>query len=762
MKRKVIATILCATMVFNLVACGDKKKSESKESEVVESEVVESEVAESEVIESVVEEEPVEEEPESLMGFNMINNPNFDEGVGDWFPYTKDGKCILDCVDGELVVDITSNGTVEHGCQIYYDGFKVEQGCQYEIQFDAYSTTARDVEYRIQINGGDYHAYNQEYISLTPEVQHFDIIFTMEEASDPAPRLCFNMGLMENGNNADGDHRIAFDNFELYCIDESGRVGGAGSSSRPSIAVNQIGYRTGDNKVAVFNGDDIDTEFSVVDVATGESVFEGKLSAASVNENTKQNEAVADFSSVKTPGTYKIVGEKCGESFEFVIDDNVYDDAFASVVKMFYLQRCGSELKSDNAGDFAHAACHSEKAVYYEDQNGKAVDVSGGWHDAGDYGRYVVAGSKAVSDMLLAYENYKGIFTDNVGIPESGNGTPDILDEARYELEWLFKMQDADGGVHHKVTCAVFPETVMPEEETDKLIITPVSTTATGTYAAVMAQAARVYKDVDSAFADKCLKAAESAYDYLSKNTSIKGAQNPDGIVTGAYDDTDDTDERLWAAAELYKTTGDSKYEADVKTIFANGTSDGLGWQGVGYYAAYAYVTSDCSDSALKADMVSYIKDAAADLVGNAAKDSYQSSIYLEYPWGSNMTIANNGMLLLMSDEVAGTNYKSQAKAQLDYLFGNNGTGYCFLTGYGTQSPTGTHHRPSQALGKTMAGMLVGGPNCNLEDPYAQAVLADEAPALCYVDNSQSYSCNEITIYWNSPLVYLMAGILSK
>ena len=94
----------------------------------------------------------------------------------------------------------------------------------------------------------------------------------------------------------------------------------------------------------------------------------------------------------------------------------------------------------------------------------------------------------------------------------------------------------------------------------------------------------------------------------------------------------------------------------------------------------------------------------------------------------------------------------------MDYLLGNNALGYCFVTGYGTVSPIHPHHRPSQVLGKSMKGMLVGGPNSNREDTYAMAVLKDIPPALCYADNEQAYSLNEIAIYWNSPLICLMSA----
>lgn len=138
------------------------------------------------------------------------------------------------------------------------------------------------------------------------------------------------------------------------------------------------------------------------------------------------------------------------------------------------------------------------------------IDVSGGWHDAGDYGRYTVPAAKTVADMLYAYQANPALFGDDVGIPESGNGVPDILDEAKYALTWMLKMQDPEtGGVHHKVTCENFPGYVMPEQETGELIVTPVSTTATGDFCGAMALASEFFGESDPNFAATCLDAAK-------------------------------------------------------------------------------------------------------------------------------------------------------------------------------------------------------------------------------------------------------------
>ena len=175
----------------------------------------------------------------------------------------------------------------------------------------------------------------------------------------------------------------------------------------------------------------------------------------------------------------------------------------------------------------------------------------------------MVPGAKTIADLFLSYEESEAVRGDDFGIPESGNGVPDILDEARYELEFFFKMQAADGGVYHKVTCAVFPETVMPEEETDPLIICPVSDTATGDFAAVMAMASVIYKDYDAAFANKCLEASKKAYDYLDAKGFENGTGfvNPEEVVTGEYPDAKTKDEFFWAAVELFIATGDTRYE---------------------------------------------------------------------------------------------------------------------------------------------------------------------------------------------------------
>lgn len=739
--RKVVSMVLCFTLLVCMTACKQEKKIEEP-SEVVEVDIVPKEKDLEPEIESEIKE---------TVADNMIQNSNFTEGVGKWMTYLNDGEASLKVnEEGQLVVDIADTGTLDYSVQAYYDGIVLEQGVVYKFAFDMAVSTPRTVIWRIQLNGGDYSSYFFEEIAATTEMQHYEYELKMEQPSDPAPRLCFNVGYYE----ADGKlntHAVMLDNFEYYILDESGKVSRQEEDGKPDINVNQVGYLPTQSKKATFRGENIGTEFEVINAESGESVFSGKIQEEGENASSQENCAVGDFSALTTEGTYKIVNENCGESYEFKIASDVYDTLLQDTLRMLYMQRCGQDLSDEFAGDFAHVACHTGEAVVYGTDTMK--EVSGGWHDAGDYGRYVVSGSKAVADLLLAYEAYPEVFGDDLNISESGNGIPDILDEARYEIEWMLKMQEENGGVYHKVTCNNFPGTIWPQEETDQLVIAPISNTATADFAAVMAMASRMYSDIDNEFATLCMRAAQDAMEYLQANQAAGGFQNPTDIVTGEYPDETWTDEYFWALAEMYKSTKDTSYEDKMKQCDLQSVTEGLGWQGVGYYGMTTYLSCEFADTSFQSKVDIVLKNAVKSMDEKKETDAYNATLGAEYPWGSNMTIANNGMLYLMTGQLA------EAESQLTYLLGNNANSYCFVTGYGALSPQGTHHRPSQVVKKSMIGMLVGGPNSNLEDPYAQATLKDQPAAKCYVDNEQSYSCNEVAIYWNSPIIYLIAGI---
>jgi endoglucanase len=762
--KRIFSVAMSAFLAAGMIGCGTENATEPAAGEAA------SEEATQEVTAEPAAEEPKEEEAEAekevepieLTGENMLENGDFSNGTELWGTFCQDGLCEISATaDGELDVDIKNLGTVAHGVQLYHDGFSLDEGCVYKITFDAYSDIEdKWLEMRFQLNSGDYHAYFEDHFQVGKEKKNYEYTFTMNETGDPAPRFCFNMGVVEDMDKDTPEHHVYFDNFDLTLIDATNRVASSTGADMPDIAVNQIGYLPGSYKSATLRGSALNKKAVLINEATGEAVFEKEINNSIDDPDTGEKEAIFNFSDITEEGTYHVeAGDAVSHSFK--ISGDVYDEAFKASIKMLYYQRCGTELTKDLAGDFAHPICHSDEAVLYEDSS-KKLDVSGGWHDAGDYGRYSVAGAKAVADLLLAYENYPDVFDDAVGIPESGNGTPDILDEAKYELDWLFKMQREDGGVYHKVTCRNFPGEIMPEDETDELVIMPVTTTSTADFAGVMAMASRVYSSVDKDYADKCLEAAKKAAEYVAGTPrDPKGYKNPADISTGEYEDVNDVDERFWAFAELFKTTGDKAYEELLKNELPdNGYS--LGWQGVAGYGGYAYLTAKDADAATLDMVKKEANNMAKGIVSNSAKYAYGSSIVGAYPWGSNLTIANNGQYMFMMKGLVDTYNKNVADMQLNYLFGNNATGYCFLTEFGTVYSDHPHHRPSQAMGVTVPGMLVGGPNSGLNDPYVQNVLRGMPSAKCYADNAQSYSTNEITIYWNSPLIYLLAAEIAE
>lgn len=761
--KKTAALVLAAVMALSMAGCGKSDKDTSDTATASDAAVASGSDSDAAVIEDdgdwpTTEAVVVDDDRFTTVEGADAMGINFDDNEPDGFvSYENGGKFSLYAENGELVADIESNGMVEHACQIYYDGFTMAKGCVYTVSFDVRCTIERVVEWRVQINGGDYHAYAKDMITIGPETQTVTMEFTMEEDSDPAPRFVVNMGAVDDISGLE-PHKIYFDNISLFVTDSSNAEQIVGAPTPIQVKVNQIGYKPDDVKTVVVTSGD-DTKFKIVKADTEETVYIGEYGMLAFDAALGSNVKQGDFSDFKTPGTYRIISSPSGASYDFSIGDNLYDDIYKDVVLMLYNQRCGTALEESISGEFAHDACHMDEAVIYGDSSGTTVDVSGGWHDAGDYGRYVVSGAKTVQDLFLAYEDY-GYDADDIGIPESGNGIPDLLDEAKYELDWMLKMQDqTSGGVYHKVTALVFPETVLAVDETDQMVLAPISYNATGDFAAIMAKASVLYRDIDADFADTCLAAAEKAYDYMLANADMSGYKNPEDIVTGEYPDSGKADEYLWASAELYIATGADEYLNATKDALEASYAEGLGWAAVGTYPLYDLAKAEGIDADIQSQAKEEILYQADTLLAKCEKSNIFVSIK-NFPWGSNMVIADDGMLFLMANNLESNDkYLEYAQKQRDYIFGVNGTGYCYVTGYGTLSPVSTHHRPSQVLGQTMPGMLVGGPDSNLEDPYANAVLYGMPAALSYVDNSQSFSCNEITIYWNSPLIYLMTGL---
>jgi endoglucanase len=534
------------------------------------------------------------------------------------------------------------------------------------------------------------------------------------------------------------------------------------------IFVNQVGYLAGRQKLVYFNQPA--DSFYLLDKTSGKVQFKGEINTSKINDSaTGMNVYYGDFSLFTKEGIYEIKNDLDQISYPFEISSNPFIDVFKKSLKGFYFQRCGTKLLPDNAGKYARPACHLNDGVF-EPSTGLtgSRSATGGWHDAGDFGKYVVSAGITVGTLLLGYEMFPDNFnSDDLNIPESGNSIPDLLDEVKYELEWLLKMQDSDGGVFFKVTPQHFAGFIMPESDSSVRYIYQKSSAATGDFTALMSMAARIYSPFDSSFAFECLEASKKSWQYLEANSSIipaGGFHNPSGTGTGQYGDRNDSDERLWAAAELFITTGDSTYGNYISDHYQefkllNST---LTWPNVAPLAELDYLFSHQpkTDTAVKSKLENGLINYCSKLYAITKNDGFNVSLNLfEYNWGSNGVVMNNAVMLIMGYELTGNkNFLNAALEQYNYILGCNGNNISYITGTGSKCVMHPHHRTSAADGiaEPVPGLLAGGPDRYLTDKVLKSKFSSSTPpALCYSDTQESYASNEIAVNWNAPLVFV-------
>ncbi len=537
----------------------------------------------------------------------------------------------------------------------------------------------------------------------------------------------------------------------------------------------QVGYLPKSTKRAVLNFDA--PGFKVVD-DKGNSVFEGKLTHFGTDGISGEDTYVADFSALTNAGTYKVVaGDEKGTSF--TIGDTAFDKLKKDILKCYYYLRCGAALDRKYAGVYYHEPCHLRKAtVYGEDTD--PVDVSGGWHDAGDYGRYSTAGAVAVAHLLYGVRFFKNLLDIEFDIPkvQCDNGfLPDILAEVKVELDFLMKMQRENGSVWHKVTTFNHAGFVMPEEDTNELFLFNVSSLATGDIAAVFALAYTIYKDYDKAYADKLLEKSLKAYKWLKENPEELLFFNAEGSNTGQYDEAEDGSNRFWAACALYEATSEKAYLDDAtelakrlasfdktytKKLYQGNVFTCLGWAEVAGLGGFSLMLKNEDNELTKAVKESFISEANR-LCDNASKNGFNLCMERkDFIWGSNMELLKYLMILTVANKLSpDKKYVDAITAGIDYLLGCNSMDVSYVTGNGEKAFKNPHLRPTAVDGidDPWPGLVSGGPNIGLHDERAQTLPKDLPAMKCYLDHVDCYSLNEITIYWNSPLVFVMAGL---
>lgn len=740
-------------------------------------------------------------EPVSHMqaGAPLILNGDFSAGTNPWWSTANIG---LGTSGGALQATVNAGGSNPWDAIIGHNNIALLAGGNYTLEFDAWASTPVNVTTLLQLNGPPYSSYFSAPVALTTSSQHFSYTFTATLA-DPAAGFQFQIG-------GHGPFVFYLDNISLL-----GPKPTPPTEFLTAVRLNQTGYLPEAPKIATIQTDVTSPLAWKLYNNADNVVASGMTRVFGTDAASGQYVHTADFSKFHATGsgyTLEVYGER---SYPFEIGNQVYHQLQYDSLAYFYQTRSGIAISMPYAGDpqWEHPAGHIGVSPNQGDNNvpcfnqvdlnghqwtgcNYTLNVAGGWYDAGDHGKYVVNGGIATWTLLNEYErakyegDNKAAFADGaMNIPENHNGVPDILDEARWELEFMLSMQvpangvvegQAVGGmVHHKVHDLAWTGLgLSPDQDPQPRYLYPPSTAATLNLAATAAQCARIWEKIDKAFSKRCLKAAESAWNAALAHPAMYADNNFTG--GGGYNDTDVSDEFYWAASELFVTTGKHQYESYIKHspyyLAIPGqeqagpviTGSSMGWpktQALGTISL-AMVPSKLSHHDV---------DTARDNITRVAK-GYAAGISQQgyvlpytpdaggYQWGSNSDILNNMLILGLAYDFTGqVKYLNAISDGMDYILGRNPNVKSYVSGYGERPLENPHHRFwAHSLGASFPppppGVLSGGPNAALQDPYVQTIFPSGcASQTCYVDNIQAYSVNEEAINWNAPLAWVSA-----
>jgi endoglucanase len=520
----------------------------------------------------------------------------------------------------------------------------------------------------------------------------------------------------------------------------------------PKIRLNTIGYLPDKEKKASIAAEC--SQFAVVRVKDNAKVLEGTATGPALNADTKEQLYTADLSALKEPGEYVLDVAGVGKSAPFRVAGDLYNQPFYTIMRGMYLWRCGTAVKGTyNGNTFSHEPCHLEDA-WLDAVTGEHVrkDSNKGWHDAGDYNKYTVNAGITLGCMFRAWEDF-GSKIKKIGldIPESGGKLPDYLAEIKWETDWLLTMQAPDGSAYHKVTTKQFGGFILPEKETAPRFFTPWGSTATADFTAMMAMAAREFRPYDAQYADRCLAAAKKSYAFLKEHPEYHKADQS-GFNTGPYE-SPDWDDRLWAAAELWQTTGDADVLADLEKRMKS--TDGAfdinwDWEDVKNLGLLTYLSS--KREGRNKDLVAKVRENllsnADEIVKARNAHGYGRPLGTVYYWGCNGGVARQTLNLCAAYRISPKpEYLETALDAVNHLFGRNYYGRSFVTGLGGQPPMNPHDR--RAGGDEMV------------DPWPGYLVGGAHPrAVDWHDLQSDFRTNEIAINWNAALIYALAAFV--
>jgi endoglucanase len=574
----------------------------------------------------------------------------------------------------------------------------------------------------------------------------------------------------------------------------------------PSIRLNQSGYEAGGPiGMTLATDDEAPLVWRVLD-ASGATRAEGRTHPFGVDAASGERVHKAEVAALPQGDYSLIIGD---QRRAFRVVPRPFADLKRDALAYFYQNRAGVPILAEHVArpDLARAAGHPEEVVTCfsgRDQRGVEwpgcdyrLDVTGGWYDAGDHGKYVVNGGIAVWTLVNAHERAERLglspFADGAAdIPEAGDGVDDLLNEARFQLEFLLRMQVPDGGraavlvdgaprvidagglVHHKIHDRAWTALPMaPADDPQPRFLYPPSTAATLNLAAVGAQCARVWRDIDAAFADRCLAAARTAYAAAKAHPALFADGRFDG--GGPYGDQSLADEFYWAAAELWAATGEAGYEADARasTYWLGGPRSGASATGDPFFAQTAALGTitlasapNLSEAERRAARDNLVAAARQYLAETETQGYAFPRVGGRFEWGSNGALMNRAVILGLAHDFTGEPaFRQGVIASLDYLLGRNPLDQSFVSGWGERPMRHPHHRfwaagAGPEWPEPPAGALSGGPNStNMADEIAKTMQGRCAPLACWVDHIDAYALNEVAINWNAPLVWVAAFV---
>ncbi len=738
---------------------------------------------------------------------NLVQNGHFVANSDPWWGYESSGVMwdARELSDSGVCVDVPGGTSAFWDVIIGQNEVELEAGEYYDLAFSA--SANRDVTIRAVVGepADPYTPFLDFNPALTSETQVFRASFPMGD-SEQIPQIAFQIG--------------GQDEPWTFCLDDVWIIGGGAPSvyeadTGPRVRVNQVAYLPYGPKGATIVTEALDPlTWDVVD-SDGVSLLSGESTPFGLDESSQLNVHRVDFSSLTTIGDgYALVAD--GEtSHPFSIGTESYEQLRLDSLDLYYTQRSGEEIDGALAGEaYARPAGHSvapgdgeinqgdlgvpcqpaddSLAIYGEPWTcDYTLDVVGGWYDAGDHGKYVVNGGISVYQLLNAFERTKtapstdlGALSDaTLSIPEAGNGVPDVLDEARHELEFFLSMMVPEGEplagmAHHKVHDNVWTGLpLLPHKDPNARWLHRPSTAATLNLAATAAQGARIFAPYDAQFAKTLLKAAHRAWNAALSNPVLYAPAADGNSGGGPYDDGDVTDEFYWAAAELYLTTGKQKY-LDAVLASPHHTADvfpagGFSWGSVAALGRMALATTPSSLPDRDAVIASVVAGAQRYVDAQTVNGFMQPYAPDDgvYVWGSNSQILNNLVVIATAyDLTADETFRSAALSGFDYILGRNALNNSYVTDYGSAFSKNMHSRwyanqLDPSLPNPPSGTVSGGPNSMTEtwDPTVSRLLAQGcAPQFCYVDDINSWSTNELTINWNAPLAWLSSFIADQ